>query len=576
MAIPKTLKDAQAAVSAAVGDEKQYAANRAYIEKHDHWQDGDQWVGPRGSKEIWPQIKSAIRRQFVAVDVLGEVLDRVANALLQREPEVAFAPLEPIEEGEDGFEEQEEAAKTLQEYVSAWWDGVGLWKKARVATKRSRWAGRGVLRLWTPPGRLEKGADGKLRAPSELDFPAALELIELSAPEPEAAAVLREPETQRPYGVFLYEEGGEPRAEVWSVDAESGETVLLVLGGEEDQEHRYQLGGLLPIVEMEAEPLITEPVTSQQNRLNFFESLLNRVGESAGFPERYTLNAQPHGIWSEAPPTEGPPLQEMEFRGKKYYLHAAPRTLGSAVTTELLGVSTKDRDGKQQMATPGVVFKEPTDPEYAIRSATHARGTILKSCKQGHLAGESTAEASGDAYEQARADFVADLDDTRSPLEAMLRSLISCVVAFAADLSGEANPLKRYRCVVNLFVQTGPITPEAKRENASQVEKALLSREGAMVRNGVEDVAAELQRIEAEPETQLGIIQKRATVISTLMAANPEMSMVQAAIAAGYEKKEALELFGEADAEAVRARQGREEIAAALQEGGTEPVAVPA
>jgi hypothetical protein len=63
------------------------------------------------------------------------------------------------------------------------------------------------------------------------------------------------------------------------------------------QEFPVKLGKRLPIAQMMADLLITDMVRRQQKSLNYFETVLTRVIETAGFPERYTTNAKPSGVW---------------------------------------------------------------------------------------------------------------------------------------------------------------------------------------------------------------------------------------------------------------------------------------
>jgi hypothetical protein len=80
---------------------------------------------------------------------------------------------------------------------------------------------------------------------------------------------------------------------------------------------------------------------------------------------------------------------------------------------------------------PGITFKDPTDPEFVIKACDHGRKTILRECKQGHLATDSTAESSGLAYMQARAIFGKDLRATKAPLEGMVRATIEAAIALS-------------------------------------------------------------------------------------------------------------------------------------------------
>lgn len=516
-----TYQDAVTAYQATVlaaGGSAAFTANAAFAERGDHWQNGEGWPIAAGLNPLIRQkILQQVEPQFRPLDVIGEVLDNVANGLLDQEPDVSFTPIAPPEDPDSAEAEAEQAEiEAMVRAISAWWDHVQFWEECRKAVRRSRWATYGTLRAWIAPSVLITSPDGRSASlPTNLSLDGALAAIRLMAPTPESGFLYTDPDTQQQCGVFFYATGptGQQmkKAELWYLDG--GNTVLRVVsegsGAEAGQPGAGQafplpVGRRLPLTQMIADLLITETVRRQQKSLNYIETLLVRVIEAAGFPERYTTNAMPSGVWLRTPPTDSPPIEVREVDGVRWYLHPAPRALGPMVTTDLRGVTVtrSEKDGGDTLATPGVVFKEPTDPDYLIRASDHGRTTILRECKQAHLATESTAEASGIAYVQSRAIFGKDLRATKSPLENMVRATIEFVVALAEHLSGvrpAQSFLTKYRCVVNLHVDTGPTVPAELAEYREQNKAGLLSRESAMARAGVEDTAAEIEALASDP-----------------------------------------------------------------------------
>lgn len=572
-----------------VGGEEAFTSNHAFVELHDHWQDGDGWVGPDGGSdpEARTKILAGVERQFTPRDAIGEILDRMANALLKSEADIELVPLEPVEEPEvpEGASEadrqriqaeaEERAAvleaegAELRAQLAAWWDQRKLWTLMRRAVKRSRWASQATLRTWIAPGNLvevgtgsetdedESGGTATV-LPSGLDFEEALAFVELSAPEPGVAFVHVDPDTQREVAVFLYEEDDLKKAELWYVDGD--ETHLRVVSDDDQVGDLYpfQLGARLPIVRLESELLVTDPVRRLQRRLNFFESIIVRVGETAGFPERYTVNAEPSGIWLRSRPADGPPIDTHEDEnGVVWYLHAGQRTLGSAVTTELVGLLDEGQDGKKMRATPSVVFKEPTDPEYAAKAARHAYWTLLEQCRQGHLAMEDSGEASGIAYQQARADFEDDLAGLKPQAEALIRQILEVAIAWAELMGAEGESgaiLDRFRVSVELHPRSGPITPDEQRQNNENVDAGTMSVESAMAANGVEDVDAELERIRSSPEARVELLTKQ--IESILEMSREGVPLDLAAQIMGVTDEEQITRFREAQA---RVSEGREQ-----------------
>lgn len=503
----------------AAGGKDSFAASRGFVDHGDHWQDGHGWVGPYGTESTKSAVLRKVLPQFTPADILREAIDRKLNALMKREPAILFEPI-------SGAEPDEAAQRLIDTRIaelSAWWDrrGVRLWSRARVATRRMLWAGHGTLRLWIPPSMLQERQGARV-LPTNLSFAQALERIYLSAPPPDAAMLYTDPDTQRVCALVAYDRvtgtETEKLLEVWWVD-EAGKTQLRVHSSKEGVaavESSFDWQGTLPLAQAESPVMVTDAVRQQQRRINFFESVLVRNVETAGFPERYILNAEPPGVWSKTPPTLATALKTQDIGGETWYLHPEPMTLGSSIVTQLVGIETRDKDGNQSVQTPAVTFRDPTDPDFVIKASAHAVETLLRQLKQGHVALERTGEASGTAYQQARADFGDDLEGSRDPAEGMIRDAITGAVAMAESMTTEKTWLKRYRTSVSLHVNPGPATPEDVKTGAAEVDGGRLSLETHLARSGVEDVPAEVERINAQPMQRLKLIEQAARTVDAL------------------------------------------------------------
>lgn len=544
-------------VAATVGDQG-YKANLAFAEKGDHWQGGDAWPVATGlNPAIRAKLLNKVEPQFRPVDVISEALDNVANGLLDKEADVTFAPLVPAKPETTEAQQQEQEIAATVARISKWWDRQQFWEQARKATRRSRWSTRGATRLWITPAVMvsTRDAQGKesKALPTNLSADDALDAVQVMAPSPDVGFVYTDPDSQEQVGVFFYSTGDATQsaaavrkhAELWFVDGE--DTVLRVVheSNEAPQEFPVKMGKRVPIAQMEADLLITETVRRQQKGLNYFETLLMRVVETAGFPERYTINAKPSGVWLREAPANEPPIEVQEIDGVKWYLHAAPRELGPAVTTDLRGITgSSGTTGGEVIMTPSVTWKDPTDPEYLIKACAHGRKTMLRECKQGHLATDSVAESSGLAYIQARAIFGKDLNATKAPLEGMVRRTIEAAIALADALSGTAPAqsfLAKYRCVVNLHVDTGPALPTELAENREQNKAGLLSRRSAMARGGVEDTDAELSALDEDPVALASLWTVRGQAMAAMQLGGA--SFLGAALALGLSADEANNLM---------------------------------
>jgi hypothetical protein len=280
----------------------------------------------------------------------------------------------------------------------------------------------------------------------------------------------------------------------------------------------------LPLAEVRGALLITEGVRRQQQSLDFGSSMLNRTMETAGFAERYVINAEPQGWWSES--DDGTAIRVQTFDdGVTRYLHAEPRTLGASVTTELVGVATDEAGGR---ATPSVTIKEPTDPSFAITAVQARRADILHECKQAHVLGNSEAVISGYSRQQARADFENDLHGLRPALEGALRAVIEGAVATALAMTSDAELraagvgrdfLARFRVVVTCHVDAGPLAPDERAQTLAELAAGTLSKRRALLLLGTEDVDAEIGAIDAEGGAVLTKYEQVARVLDALSKA---------------------------------------------------------
>jgi hypothetical protein len=539
-----TLKDVQDKLAEAVNalGPGAYDANAAIVEKHDLWQDGKHWPTSGAVGLVRQKILGAVQPQFTPTDVGAEVVGRVVNALTKKEPNIGFQPLQPAKEGTPEHTAQQAEIAAMLEVVSGWWDKKQLWEKVKISLRWARAARRGLLRAWLPETVLSDGEAGEKRLPRGLDLHEALKRIELVSPEPKGGMIHTDPDTQQKAALILFDRDGKHSAELWFLDGH--ETVCRVLGGDSEQEMRLPLGLTLPLAQMACEELLTEPVRRQIARLNMFETMLVRLGETAGFPERYTTNAEANGIWLDTPPVDGPAIKVEEDKagGKTWYMHRVPRQMGAAIMTELRGIELgTDDKGITSITTPGITVNSPTDPDHIIKSADHGYQVLLRTVKQLFALMGSDATATGVSRVQARAEFEADLGNVKGPLEGMIRDIIVAVIRLA-ELMGKGGPsfLDRYRVVVNVHVDTGPISPEELQAVISLYNAGLLPLEDAMLRIGVEDVSAALERLNADPMRRLDLEEKRLKVLASAVSAG--LNVYAAALRIGYTDAEATQL----------------------------------
>ncbi|HEV8178551.1 MAG TPA: hypothetical protein VGP44_12810 [Gemmatimonadales bacterium] len=498
------------ATAAAAGElPRDYQAVRGLIEDGNHWQDGTLWPGHRtGDPVTDAAIRANVEPQFIADDVSGEMVENRTNGLLGQEADVTLVPLH---EGEPTEAEAREIEQIMGA-IAAWWDGKRLWEKVGAALGRVSYAGRATVRPFIAEGNLTT-SPGVNRQPARTTLPNgknladALDLIDLDTPLPDLAVRYTDPRTQRPAAVVVTETDGQRAAEVWTVNQATGKTELRLLGSKERGPGpvlALDLKKHLPLAEVRGNRIITPSVVKLQSLLNFIMTVTGRTVETAGFRERYLKNVEPPGMWLPTAPVNSPPLAIDESGPAKLYKHRVPWVLGAAITNELVGIRTTEQsaDGtsREVFGSPDVQALDPVDPAYATDAADTVSQRLYKRGKQGHLGLAKTGETSGTAYQQARAQFEADLKGLKGPAEGMLRDLLEVVLAYAGLMSTEAaGLLDRYRVQVTLHVSAGPITAEDASAAVALRDKRAISQQTMLARVGIEDPDAEQGAIDADP-----------------------------------------------------------------------------
>lgn len=502
---------------------EQFQIASDYATKHDFYRGGDEWVGP-GT----PDSSNDIESQFAPDDVVGEALNNVANAF--NEPQVGFAPLVEPSEGETLPPSIRQKIAEAQSWFSEWWDRVRLQEAIHDRLYTSAWSGRSALRLWVPERFLLRSGQSVrvFSAPSVRD---ALGYIYLSSPSPEVCGIYTDPATQERCLIFLGERDslidGEGSLEKWAEltyldpQANPGEpatTIIRVVYETESRDTpsytaRLNVEGTLLAAEMEARTLITEPVVRAQRQLNLIWSLVSHIAITAGFRERTIINAKPQGVrrkyQKDSPIPEGA-FVERDAQNVEWLVIPMPRTLGADTTTELVGLPRYNDNGKVAgHETPNILVHDPVDPTPYVEAAGSVRGRIMRMVNQGHLTNTSAAEASGFAYEQARAAFEKDLLRRRVSEEGMLRLTIHGLFLLAESISGQKGYFTEHlRVTVDQHIDPGPRAPEAVRTDIEAHEKGLLSDETTMARLRVEDTEAEMSRLRLSPKYILDLLAK--------------------------------------------------------------------
>lgn len=518
-----------------LGDNKSplAAANRKFIEG-DHWQNGDGWIGPapQSTEEGYSETMAQISRAFISRNVIAEVVERHVGGVLGREPSWDIVPIEDVEDGED---EEDEDLRIIIEALKGWWDDKKVHKYMKQVASNSLWAERSCFRFYVPSGL--RNENGGIDAE---DIAEALSYIYPDAPNHEDCIVYEDEDTKSKLGVLLFrtDDGEKENFELVYLNDE-GETVIRqIMADGEDTLYPLPLSGQLTIEQVEKYPLINTQVQQCQKALNLAVSMLPRNIVTGGFLERVLLNAQMPGEW------------ETDDQGNRTKFVPTTLNVGAGTTNFFRGIDYEEQDpmtGKTRtlLATPQVKWREPVE----VRPATEAKRShyedILEEVDQSHILKQQHANASGKSLEQARADFLNSLRDTKIQIDGLGRWVFRTVLAMAEALLGKDGAYtEKYRVVFDSRIDPGPVGSDEKQQFVNASEKQIISRRTARRLSGVQDIDAEEKLIAEQEDSILNIRTKQAEALKAYVDAGVKLSIAAKII--GMPEDE-ITLIGESD-----------------------------
>lgn len=529
--------------------------NAAYV-RGDHFRLGEEWIGP----PVPPEYKDGLaqlERTWVPIPVVNECLEGHTAGILGREPMFENVRREALPE--DASQEDKDAANTATEAINSafgvWCDTRNLSAILQEWAGRLRWAGRAPLRLFVPPGLLEKQVDGFWRLPKEVTTPQqALQYIFLHPPNVERAMVYVDPRSFSECGLFRYDEGPEFLDDVTSLDTkrrlekvfvadadappaapgrpriERDKTVLQTLEvgivgptiGEDAvvQEVVFPCGGFSLMFEAKLPLLLTDPARRMQRAINLLSTILAINATYAGFRSRDYFNV------TDTKDTGNPDGDVTASATSVLMWYAQP-------------YKVKNKEGQEETKylEPRLVTTEPIDGKPLIELTLAWERQLRRWFRQEHTLFTGVTDVSAVALVQMRSAFLLSLLQTKPAVEDALNWLQGAAWCFALYLCGQSDEIpsfvETYRQSATAKPYTGPLTPDEMRVIVEMVGARLMSREFAAMMLGVEDVDAEIQRIKIEDETSLDAQLKRAQILSEL---SNVFDVATAARGAGYDE----------------------------------------
>jgi hypothetical protein len=344
------------------------------------------WIGvkPSTDTEEGRLIQEEIERMFQEVNMVAEVTNRHADALLGKDPAAYFS------RGESNKSDSEIDAANIQlgqlledilgnplgdsEFPDALYESVVSLLVAGIAYLRSTTIDKKAILHCPSLGSINVIARNSVGAIAKIEY--------------------------------FYTEGEEQRKEIQYFD-DSKLTVFEYyrkkLDSDDYEENPYEtfklnLNGQLTIVEARRRPLITKSMKTAQNSLNHAATLIPRNNHVSGFISRIFLNAKVPGEFVVNQ------LGDRVFQPDPDAIVYAPGMLNF-----VSGIPLRDAEGNVTgLTSPSVHTEQPIDVSSFVESARFSVGTIYSQANQAHLLANDLL-LSGRARVELRNDFVISL-----------------------------------------------------------------------------------------------------------------------------------------------------------------------
>lgn len=495
------------------------AIRATFFYQGEHWQDGDGFIGqlPPAALPGAASMKEAIRKAFVADNVIKEVVETHVDGILGREPSWSFLPVEDDDADDDPESPRRKLSKETGNTLTRWWNDRQALADFQEATKILICEGTVVQRLFFPRGRVR---DGKVTATRLTD---ALNFIYFETCYADQAGVFTDPETMLDVGVYLFTEVNQQN-EVTANCAElsylndNGDTVCKIVNdkGAPIEYPPYPLGGRLLIYEINREALITEQIQSNQRALNLAHTQMIRNVNLAGNRQQTITNAQPPRATNEKPTiTDDTTRQATTPTSPASKLFPGTFKTGAGAVNYVMGFPIYNDEGIVVGYTdPGINISDPVSVETFNTTIDKEKEAVYSQAKQRHVLIVDKADTSGRARETARREYERSLKKSKTGLDAAGRWKLETTLRLGAYVIGEVSRYAGLRADFNTLIDAGAPDPEVismalqMRQPGGMKNRPLISDETARGLSAIEDNAAEEARIDKEatlPEAQLPV-----------------------------------------------------------------------
>jgi hypothetical protein len=487
------LEDAQDLVTRE--DESKIQANMDFY-YGDHWQGGEAWSGPipDPSETGYTDVAEEIERGLNSKNVVKEIVDRASNAVTGRRPVWDVVPNRVVTEVTPITPEEQAEIEEAKLLLQNWMETKEFEKYMSKALRQTLLAGKSTLRLFIPQGYILNG-----EVVTDENNP--IKVLEIDAPHPLSASVYTDPNSRESIAVYLGQVGDDETAELSYLLPEATEngrvTEITVLSKDSEATVQLDLGGKLPVHQMEMPRLVTEQIVAMQKGLNLNLTMMQRNSVLGGFLERVVLNGQLPGHYDE----EGN-YQHDDFN------------VGAGSINAINGVPKLDPTTGQVVdyTQADIRFKDPVSPDTFLRASDSLYRMMLESSDQLHALISGDAAASGESRRQAVASFFSYLRTPKQEVDKAGRWICETALAYAGFLRGKAGQFSNLRVTYDSKLDMGAV-PTAEIDLVERLVKVgIMSLETAREKIGIENPDIEARRIaEQEPLSNTSLVDGNGT-----------------------------------------------------------------
>ena len=510
-----------------------YAVLFKYVSERDHWQNGTGFIGPTTSTTAEASeaqiraiglaatvVQNALHKSFTSEALINEVVDRRVKALCGSLPRWHWKLRRTLKEGEDPSEEEQAELTARNEALRDWWDSpqhdlVNTVFKAIVAAVSAY--ERVVLRIRVPSYRLD--ANGRLKYPVE-SVADALQHVFVEVVLPDAGVVYTDDESLFDVGVVEFkgpQEGPDAQAgdattlEVCYVDPDDGMTIVRTIASDDkEDEVSYELGGAMLHYQVEErDPFLSQQIIEQQQATNTASTEMRIVNDDAGFQLRLILNALPPGQMQQITLDDG--------SKEDAFVPLTDLTLQPGSQVWVQGLEVEDDDGNiRDYKTPSIDTFPPSPATPYLAEMAARRRSVLNECHQLFVETIDDASSSGDSRLMALSDFLEDIAELKSFIDPAMRFALETAYTLALWLSGgtvsDAYQVSFESRMELPYLPANLVDALVKLRN-----EGLRSTERVMAETGVDDVAAEMNAIEASQAHQIKLRTQAVEFVQSLI-----------------------------------------------------------